>query len=52
VKFIYADDLGYREVGAYGSIKLKTRNIESWQTAELFKNSYASLATYYGNEKQ
>ena len=46
IVMIYFDDLGYGDVGAYGSTELKTPNID--QLAEgglLFTNGYASSAT-------
>ncbi len=43
---IYADDLGYGDVGAYGSIDLKTPNIDSLAAGGLrFTRGYASSAT-------
>jgi arylsulfatase A-like enzyme len=44
--FIYADDLGYGDVGAYGSIDLKTPNMDELaNNGLLFTNGYASSAT-------
>ncbi|MEN8228680.1 MAG: arylsulfatase [Bacteroidota bacterium] len=46
VVLIYADDLGYGDVGAYGATEIKTPNID--RLAEggiLFSNGYASSAT-------
>ena len=43
---IYADDLGYGDVGAYGSTVLKTKNIDRLATGGVvLKNGYASSAT-------
>lgn len=43
---IYADDLGYGDVGAYGATELKTPNIDRLANGGLlFKNGYASSAT-------
>ncbi len=43
---IYADDLGYGDVGAYGSIKIKTPNIDRLANGGIrFTNGYASSAT-------
>ncbi|MBK5278830.1 MAG: sulfatase-like hydrolase/transferase, partial [Bacteroidia bacterium] len=43
---IYADDLGYGDVGAYGSTKLRTPNIDGLANGGvLFKNGYATSAT-------
>ncbi len=44
--FIYADDLGYGDVGAYGSTELKTPNIDRLANGGVrFTNGYASSAT-------
>lgn len=46
VLIIYADDLGYGDVGAYGSTILKTPNIDRLASGGvLFKNGYATSAT-------
>lgn len=43
---IYADDLGYGDVGAYGSTELKTPNIDQLANGGvLFKDGYATSAT-------
>ena len=43
---IYADDLGYGDVGAYGATELKTPNIDRLANGGmLFTNGYASSAT-------
>lgn len=43
---IYADDLGYGDVGAYGSTKLKTPNIDRLAAGGLrFTDGYATSAT-------
>ncbi|MCG8309045.1 MAG: arylsulfatase [Cytophagales bacterium] len=43
---IYADDLGYGDVGAYGSTELKTPNIDKLANGGVrFTNGYASSAT-------
>lgn len=43
---IYADDLGYGDVGAYGSTKIKTPNIDRLANGGIrFINGYASSAT-------
>ena len=43
---IYADDLGYGDVGAYGATALKTPNIDKLaEEGVLFTNGYASSAT-------
>ena len=43
---IYADDLGYGDVGAYGSTELKTPNIDNLANGGVrFTNGYASSAT-------
>lgn len=44
--FIYADDLGYGDVGAYGSTVLKTPNIDKLANGGVrFTTGYASSAT-------
>ncbi len=44
--FIYADDLGYGDVGAYGASELKTPNMDKLANdGMLFTNGYASSAT-------
>ncbi len=46
VVLIYADDLGYGDVGAYGSTEIKTPNIDRLaQGGVRFTNGYASSAT-------
>ncbi|WP_020533099.1 sulfatase family protein [Flexithrix dorotheae] len=46
VIIIYADDLGYGDVGAYGSTELKTPNIDRLANGGMrFTNGYASSAT-------
>lgn len=46
IVIIYADDLGYGDVGAYGAIGLKTPNIDRLAAGGLrFTNGYASSAT-------
>lgn len=43
---IYADDLGYGDVGAYGATKIKTPNIDKLAKGGIqFTNGYASSAT-------
>ena len=43
---IYADDLGYGDVGAYGATELKTPNIDRLANGGIrFTNGYASSAT-------
>ncbi len=43
---IYADDLGYGELGAYGATELKTPNLDKLAKGGLrFTNGYASSAT-------
>lgn len=43
---IYADDLGYGELGAYGATELKTPNLDKLANGGLkFTNGYASSAT-------
>lgn len=44
--FIYADDLGYGELGAYGATELKTPNMDVLANGGVkFTNGYASSAT-------
>jgi arylsulfatase A-like enzyme len=46
VVFIYLDDLGYGDVGAYGATELKTPNIDALAAGGVrFTNGYASSAT-------
>ena len=46
VIIIYADDLGYGDVGAYGATELKTPNIDRLANGGVrFTNGYASSAT-------
>ncbi len=46
IVIIYADDLGYGDVSAYGAIGLKTPNIDRLaKEGRLFTNGYASSAT-------
>ncbi|XOV91612.1 MAG: arylsulfatase [Bacteroidota bacterium] len=46
IVIIYLDDLGYGDVGAYGSIALKTPNIDKLAYGGVrFTNGYASSAT-------
>ena len=46
IVFIYADDLGYGDVSAYGSTKLKTPGIDKLaKQGVLFTNAYATSAT-------
>ena len=46
IVFIYADDLGYGDVGAYGATELKTPNIDHLASGGVqFTNGYASSAT-------
>jgi len=46
IVLIYADDLGYGDVGAYGSTELKTPNIDRLAAGGVrFSNGYASSAT-------
>ena len=46
IVIIYADDLGYGDVGAYGSTELKTPNIDKLANGGVrFTNGYASSAT-------
>lgn len=46
IVFIYADDLGYGDVGAYGSTILKTPNLDKLANGGVrFTNGYASSAT-------
>ncbi|MGB5436522.1 MAG: arylsulfatase [Maribacter sp.] len=43
---IYADDLGYGELGAYGATELKTHNLDNLANEGLrFTNGYATSAT-------
>ena len=43
---IYADDLGYGELGAYGATELKTPNLDKLANGGVrFTNGYASSAT-------
>jgi len=46
IVIIYADDLGYGEMGAYGATELKTPNLDKLANAGMrFTNGYASSAT-------
>jgi len=46
IVFIYADDLGYGDVGAYGSTILKTPNLDKLANGGVrFTNGYAASAT-------
>ena len=46
IVFIYLDDLGYGDVGVYGSTELKTPNIDKLAKGGVqFTNGYASSAT-------
>ena len=46
IVIIYADDLGYGELGAYGATELKTPNLDRLANGGLrFTNGYASSAT-------
>lgn len=46
IVIIYADDLGYGDVGAYGSTELKTPHMDALANGGvLFTNGYASSAT-------
>ena len=46
IVFIYLDDLGYGDVGVYGSTDLKTPNIDNLANGGVrFTNGYASSAT-------
>lgn len=46
IVIIYADDLGYGELGAYGATELKTPNLDKLANGGmLFTNGYASSAT-------
>ena len=46
IVIIYLDDLGYGDVGAYGSIELKTPNIDKLAAGGIrFTDGYASSAT-------
>jgi len=46
IVIIYADDLGYGELGAYGATELKTPNLDNLANGGMrFTNGYASSAT-------
>ncbi|HEA22890.1 MAG TPA: arylsulfatase [Pricia antarctica] len=46
IVIIYADDLGYGELGAYGATELKTPNLDKLANGGIrFTNGYASSAT-------
>src|SRR6266487_4264645 len=46
IVFIYADDLGYGDVGCYGATKVKTPNIDKLAASGLkFTNAHSSAAT-------
>jgi len=46
IVIIYADDLGYGELGAYGATELKTPNLDSLANGGMrFTNGYATSAT-------
>ncbi len=46
IVFIYADDLGYAELGAYGATELKTPNLDKLAYSGMkFTKAYASSAT-------
>jgi len=46
IVIIYADDLGYGDVGAYGSTEIKTPNMDRLANEGIrFTNGYASSAT-------
>ena len=46
IVIIYADDLGYGDVGAYGAIRIKTPNIDKLANGGVrFTNGYATSAT-------
>ena len=46
IVIIYADDLGYGELGAYGATELKTPNLDRLaREGRLFTNGYSSSAT-------
>jgi len=46
IVIIYADDLGYGEIGAYGATELKTPNLDKLANGGVrFTNGYASSAT-------
>ncbi|WP_316749364.1 arylsulfatase [Pedobacter gandavensis] len=46
VIFIYADDLGYGDVGAYGATKIKTANLDRLSGSGIrFTNAHSSSAT-------
>jgi arylsulfatase A-like enzyme len=46
IVFIYADDLGYGDVGAYGATEIKTPNMDKLASGGIrFTNGYATSAT-------
>lgn len=46
IVFIYADDLGYGDLGAYGATELKTPNMDALANGGIrFTNGYATSAT-------
>jgi arylsulfatase A-like enzyme len=46
IVFIYADDLGYGDVGAYGATEIKTPNMDKLANGGIrFTNGYATSAT-------
>lgn len=46
IVILYADDLGYGDVGAYGSRRIKTPNVDALAASGLrFTNGYAAAAT-------
>ena len=46
IVFIYADDLGYGDLGAYGATELKTPNMDKLAKGGIrFVNGYATSAT-------
>ena len=46
IVFIYADDLGYGDVGAYGATEIKTPNMDKLANGGIrFSNGYATSAT-------
>lgn len=46
IVFIYADDLGYGDIGAYGATELKTPNMDKLANGGIrFTNGYATSAT-------
>lgn len=46
IVFIYADDLGYGDVGAYGATEIKTPNMDKLSNGGIrFSNGYATSAT-------